>query len=122
MNIEFLNPLKPPYERDQGRKKKNRGDEPIQAIIHINMEVPQGNSMFSYIKQAKMSVFFFLLQNWKTGRQNVSFLTRGSWYQWEGRGGAEREWEGKYTTNTVYTYINGKMRPVESIQERGAGR
>jgi ribosomal protein S26 len=59
MNVEFLNQLKPPQKRDYGRKKKNRGDEPIWAIIHLYMEVPQGNSLCRYLKQAKMSFFFF---------------------------------------------------------------
>jgi hypothetical protein len=39
MNIEFLNLLKPPQEGYQGRKEKNRGDEPIQVIIYIYMEM-----------------------------------------------------------------------------------
>jgi hypothetical protein len=40
--------------------KKNRGDEPIGVIIHIYMEISQGNSLCSYLylKQAKMSFFF----------------------------------------------------------------
>jgi hypothetical protein len=44
------------------RKKKNRGDESIQVIMHIYMEMSQGNSLCSYLKQTKMSLFF-LLQN-----------------------------------------------------------
>jgi hypothetical protein len=44
---------------DQGRKKKNRGNEPIQIIIDIYMEMSQGNSLCSYIKQTIMSFFFF---------------------------------------------------------------
>jgi hypothetical protein len=42
-----------------GRKEKNRGDKPNWAIIHIYMEMPQGNSLCSYLKQAKMSFFIF---------------------------------------------------------------
>jgi hypothetical protein len=41
------------------------------------MEVPQGNSLCSYLKQAKMSLFsfsFFLKQNQGTGGQNKSCL------------------------------------------------
>jgi hypothetical protein len=34
--------------------KKNRGNETIRIIIHIYMEVSQGN----YLKQAKMSFYF----------------------------------------------------------------
>jgi hypothetical protein len=41
------------------REKKIRRHEPIQAIIHINMEVPQGNSLCRYFKQVKMSFFCF---------------------------------------------------------------
>jgi hypothetical protein len=51
MNTEFLNLLKSPSKGDQGRKKKNRGDEPIQVMIHIYMEIPQGNLLCSYLKQ-----------------------------------------------------------------------
>jgi hypothetical protein len=51
------------YERDSSRKKKNRGDEPSQAIIHIYMEEPEGNSLCSY-----------LLQNQKIGGKNRSCL------------------------------------------------
>jgi hypothetical protein len=44
------------------------------------MEMSQGNSLCSYLKQTKM-YFFFLLQNWRTGRQEqVQF---GGWNQWE---------------------------------------
>jgi hypothetical protein len=59
MNIEFLNLLKSPYEGNQGRKEKNRGDEPIGVIIHIHMEMSQENSLYSYFKQTKLSFFFF---------------------------------------------------------------
>jgi hypothetical protein len=66
MSIEFLNQLKPPQERDSGRKK-NRGSEPNWAIIHINMEVPQENSLCSYCKQTKMSFFFYKIREQKDG-------------------------------------------------------
>jgi hypothetical protein len=39
------------------RKEKNRGDEPIWVIIHIYVEMSQGNSLHSYLKQMKMSFF-----------------------------------------------------------------
>jgi hypothetical protein len=40
--------------------KKIRGDKPTGVIIHIHMEILQGNSLCSYLylKQAKMSCFF----------------------------------------------------------------
>jgi hypothetical protein len=46
------------------RKNKN-SDKPFQAIIHIKMEMSQGNSQCSYLKQTQMP--FFLLQNESTG-------------------------------------------------------
>jgi hypothetical protein len=61
MNTEFLNQLKQPQERDQGRKKKNRGDESNQAIIHIYMETPHVAIL------NKQKCHFFVLQNWRTG-------------------------------------------------------
>jgi hypothetical protein len=75
MNIEMLNWLKAAYERDFGRMKKIRGDKPFGVIIHECMEIPQGNSLCSYLycKQAKMSYFSFLfslLQNQRTGGRN----------------------------------------------------
>jgi hypothetical protein len=68
--------------------KKNKGNEHIGAIIQTHMEISQGNSLYSYLylKQAKMSfLFFFLLQNQRTGGQNRSCLgwRAGCWYQWE---------------------------------------
>jgi hypothetical protein len=41
------------------RREKIRGDEQIWVIIHIYIEMPQGNSLCSYLKQAKMSFFFY---------------------------------------------------------------
>jgi hypothetical protein len=46
--------------------EKIRGDESIGVIIHIDMEISQGNSLCSYfnLKQAKMSFFsFFFYKN-----------------------------------------------------------
>jgi hypothetical protein len=43
------------------------------------------------------------------------------WYQWEEEGGGERAWEGKYSANIVYThtYVNVKMRAVETVSGMG---
>jgi hypothetical protein len=41
VNVEFLNLLKSPQEGDESREEKNRGDEPIQIIIHTYMEMSQ---------------------------------------------------------------------------------
>jgi hypothetical protein len=35
-----------------------------------------------------------------------------------GEGDVERTWEGKYGAN-VHMYVNGKMRPVETVQGIG---
>jgi hypothetical protein len=37
-------------------KKKNRGDDPIWVIIQIYMEMSQGNSMYNYLTQIKISL------------------------------------------------------------------
>jgi hypothetical protein len=58
--------------------KKNRGDEPIGVIAHIYMEIPQGNSLCSYLylKQAKLSLFYLFLYKIREqgGRK------KGCWY------------------------------------------
>jgi hypothetical protein len=41
--------------------RKIRGDEPIWVIIHIYMEISQGNSLCSYLKQNKNVIFFFYI-------------------------------------------------------------
>jgi hypothetical protein len=61
--------------------KENRGDEPIQDIIY--MEISQGNSPCSYLKQEKCH--FFSSTNFENRRQNRSCWGRGSWSQWVGR-------------------------------------
>jgi hypothetical protein len=58
-------PIEITIRRDYGRKKKVRGDEPVWVIIHIYMEMSQGNSLCSYFKQTKISFFFF----YKIGEQ-----------------------------------------------------
>jgi hypothetical protein len=69
-------------ENSRGRKKKNRGDESIHIIIHIYMEMSQGNSLCSYLKQAKMSFFFFYKIG---GQEDGTDPARRGWYQWEGK-------------------------------------
>jgi hypothetical protein len=71
--------------------KKNRGNNPIEVIIHIYMEISQGNSLSSYLynKQAKMLFFSFVF--YKIGEQEGGTrAAQGSWYQWEGKGSRER--------------------------------
>jgi hypothetical protein len=64
------------------------------------MEMSQGNSLHNYLKQTKMS-FFFHLQNQRTGGHNRSCL--GGLVPVGGVRSREREWEGEYSANTVYT-------------------
>jgi hypothetical protein len=74
------------------------------------MEMSQGNTLYSYLKQTKMP---FFIQKQRTGKQNRSCL--GGGYQWEGGGYKERGSEGEYGANNLYTYVNGKMITVEII-------
>jgi hypothetical protein len=46
-------------------ERRKARDEPILVIIHINMEMSQGNSLCSYLKQTRMSFFFI----YKIGEQ-----------------------------------------------------
>jgi hypothetical protein len=55
MSIEFSNWLKQPQKGTKVERRK-RGNGTNQAIMHIYMEVPQGNSL--NLKQAKMSFHF----------------------------------------------------------------
>jgi hypothetical protein len=43
--------------RGLSRKKKNKEKKRIRAIIHIYMEMSQGNSLQSYVKQKKFHFF-----------------------------------------------------------------
>jgi hypothetical protein len=81
VNTEFLNQLKPPYERDSGRKNKDRGDETNWAILHIYMEMPHGNSLCSYLKQTKCH-FILLLFLYKIREQEgrIGLALAGEWY------------------------------------------
>jgi hypothetical protein len=64
--------------------EKNRGNELIQAIIHIYMEMSQRNTLYSYLKQTKMPFFQ------KTQTRKIKQALPGGWYQWEDGGYKER--------------------------------
>jgi hypothetical protein len=49
--------------------------------MHIYLEMLQGNSLSSYLKQTKMSFLFFYKIREQEGRTGP---TLGCWYQWEG--------------------------------------
>jgi hypothetical protein len=62
--------------------KKNREDEPIGVITHMNMEIAQENSLCSslYLKQAKMSLFFpflFFFSSIKSENRRVKQVLSG---------------------------------------------
>jgi hypothetical protein len=62
------------------------------------VEMSQGDSLYSYLKQTKMSLFFL----YTIGEQK--HRTSPAWgVNTGGRGCGEMVWEGEYGTNTVYT-------------------
>jgi hypothetical protein len=78
---QIFKPVETIIRGDQGRNRTNRGDEPNCVLMHTYMKMPQAFLLYSYLKQAKMSLFF-LSKNWRTEGQKRPSL-RG-WYQWEG--------------------------------------
>jgi hypothetical protein len=62
------------------------------------------------LKQTETSVFFFYKIRELEGRTDPVY-----WYQWEQGECGERAWEGEYSANTVYTCVNGEMRPAENM-------
>jgi hypothetical protein len=69
----------------------------VEVIIHICMEMSQGNSLCSYLKQTKMSIFFFYKIREQEGRTGpvwrlVPVGRRNMWGK-----------EGECSANTVYT-------------------
>jgi hypothetical protein len=78
---------------------KNRGDDPIQVIIHIytwkcHKEIP-------CIGISNKQKNFFFLQNQRTGKLNN--FCPGNFYQWEWGRCRKRVWEGEYGVLSVYT-------------------
>jgi hypothetical protein len=69
------------------------------AVIHIYMEVSQGNSLCSYLKQAKMSFLFPFL--YKLGEQEGK--TSPAWGEVDTSGRGMRWGKDEYGTNTVHT-------------------
>jgi hypothetical protein len=73
------------------------------------MKVPQGNSLYSYLKQTKMSFFFFTeSENRKAKQIQLRGGGEGVDTSGKGEGGEERVWEDEYGANTVCMYVNGK--------------
>jgi hypothetical protein len=55
------------------------------------------------MKNVNFLFFSFTNIREQEGRIGPTVGDRGGWYQWEGEGVGEREWEGEYSSNTVYT-------------------
>jgi hypothetical protein len=72
--------LKSPKKETKVERRKNRGDEPIQSIIHGNC--PNGTPCIVYY------YYYYYLQKQRTRRQNGSCL--GDGYLWEVEGCKER--------------------------------
>jgi hypothetical protein len=84
--------------------KKNRGDEPIGVILHINMEISQGNScVATFIPNNKKYHFFKFFYKIREQEGGTGPAQRMVWYQWEGGVGRERGREDEYGANTVCT-------------------
>jgi hypothetical protein len=104
--------------------KKNR-DEPIRVIIHIYMETSQGNSLCSYLKQAKNVIYIFFSSTESENRRVEQVLP------WEGEGGLVPVEGGKWLRKgvggriwckyCVHIYVNGKMIPTETIPRMARG-
>jgi hypothetical protein len=85
---------------------KNR-TEPIGVIMHLYMEMSQGNSLCNYLKPAKMSIFFFYKIREREGATGPA--QGGRLVQVGGRGcGRERAQEGEHGANTVCTCVKWK--------------
>jgi hypothetical protein len=67
------------------------------------MEMSQGNSLCSYLKQTKMKFFFSFTKS--ENRRVEQVLPGGIGATGRGAGGGERVWDGEYSANTVYTCI-----------------
>jgi hypothetical protein len=92
--------------------EKNRGDEPIQVIIHMYMEISQGNFLYGYLKQTEMSFLKIKMEN----RRAEQVL----WGRGGIRGRGENEGRECRRVNIVQN-VNGKMRPVKNILRMGVG-
>jgi hypothetical protein len=60
---------------------KNRGDESIWVIIHIYIEMLQGNYLYSYLKEENFHFFFFYTIREEMDRTGPAWRDQGAWYQ-----------------------------------------
>jgi hypothetical protein len=82
------------------------------------MEMSQGKSLYSYLKQTKKIIFFSFtkLENWRAEPLFWGLIPVGEGRMW-GKGVGQSIWY-KYC---VHMYVNGKIRPVETIPGMGIG-
>jgi hypothetical protein len=86
------------------------------------MEVPKGNSLCSYIKQAKTSFFFFFFSYTKIRKpEGRTGLTWGIGNCGKRGEGGEKEKEDK-CVYCVHMYVNGKIISVQTITGMGEGQ
>jgi hypothetical protein len=67
------------------------------------MEVPQGNSLCSYLKQPKMSFFSLFFSYTKLENRRMKQILQGVGRKSGTSGSEEEVKEGEYVANTVYT-------------------
>jgi hypothetical protein len=87
------------------------------------MEMSQGNSLYIYLKQTKMSFFFFYKIG---GQEDRPGPARGRGIGPSGRGKEVEKVCGRVSTVKyhVYVFVNGKIIPVETTpgMEGGEGK
>jgi hypothetical protein len=84
------------------------------------MEMSQGNSLCSYLKETKMS-FLFPLQNQRAEGLNRSCLVSIA-LVWRGRRWRKDVGGQIWCKYCVHMYVNGKLIPVKTLLWMGRGR
>jgi hypothetical protein len=109
--------------------KKIRGGKPIGVIIHIYMEISQGNTLYRYLylKHTKMSCFsLYLLSFFSTKSENrkvEQVLPRGeSWHQWKEEVMGKRDRRVNAVHKMCKHISKSKMIPVETTPGIRGGR
>jgi hypothetical protein len=97
------------------RQKEENRDEPIWVIIHIFMEMSQGNSL--YLKQIKMSFYFSSI---KSQNRKVLQVLYGDFGTSERGEAMEKGCRSANIVQILCTHVcKWKMIPVESTPEMG---
>jgi hypothetical protein len=100
--------------------KKIRVDKPFGVIVHIYMEISQGNSLCSYLYPNKQKCHFFIYkireQEGRTGPAQEMRAGTSRRGEVVGKGG----WMVNTVQKCVHMYVNAKLIPVETIPGIGA--